>query len=169
MNKNQWTNVVSVMRLKWPNFHWSQEQIISAFDDLKGFDARHIESAIERSFKAGDEFAPNPSVIYASAAEVLRYEHSDDDVPQFEGKGYTLRDYLKEINCESFAQAMYESGRRRQLSGTKQKFETIDYSKEWFDGGKESYAEQNANGGIGMSSGLFKIVNKLEGEKNGIS
>ena len=75
MNKNQWTNVVSVMRLKWPNFHWSQEQIISAFDDLKGFDARHIESAIERSFKAGDEFAPNPSVIYASAAEVLRYEN----------------------------------------------------------------------------------------------
>ena len=169
VNKDQYANVIKVMKLKWPNFHWDNDTVISAFDDLKGFDVRHIESAVERSFKAGDDFAPNPSKIYASAAEILRYEMTDDDVPQFEGKRYSLQDYLKEINCESFAQAMYESGRKRQLSGTKEKYETIDYSKEWFDGGKESYAEQSADGGIGMSSKLFKIVNDIGGDKNGIS
>lgn len=169
MNKNQWANVVNVMKLKWPNFHWTQEQAISAFDELKGFDIRHIESAVERSFRAGDDFAPNPSKIYASAAEILRYETTDQEVPQFEGKKYSLDDYLKEINCESFAHAMYESGRSRQQQGRKEKFETIDYSKEWFNGGKESYAEQcTEKGGIGFSSGLFKVKNKL-GENNGVA
>jgi hypothetical protein len=162
MNKNQWANCVNFMKLKWPNFHWTDEQAISAFDELKGFDIRHIEGAIERSFKAGDEFVPNPSKIYASASEIMRYEYTDHEVPQFEGKKYSLNDYLKEIGCESFAHAMYESGKKRQLQGTKAKYETIDYSKEWFDGGKESYAKQCAEeGGIGFSSGLFKVKNKL--------
>ena len=74
MTAKEWQQTVRVMKLKWPNFHWSDDQVKSAYDSLKGIDVRFVERAIEQAFKSGADFAPNASNIYASAMAVS-YTH----------------------------------------------------------------------------------------------
>ena len=72
MTGEQWQQTVRVMKLKWPNFHWTNEQVKSAYESLKDIEIAFIEKAIEQSFKAGTDFAPNPSSIYATSMEIQR-------------------------------------------------------------------------------------------------
>ena len=138
MTTDEWINIVRIMRLKWPNMTWTNDTVKAAFQDLKVLQTLYVEQAIERSFKSGAEFPPNPSQIYSTAMEIQRYSFQEE-VPQLEEKGISLKDYLSMMGYESFEHAMYESGRKRQINGTKEKFETFDYSAEWNNGGKENY------------------------------
>ena len=45
MTKEQWQQTVRVMKLKWPNFHWSNDQVKSAYDSLKDIDVAFVEKA----------------------------------------------------------------------------------------------------------------------------
>jgi len=141
MTTDEWVNIVRIMRLKWPNMTWTNDTVKAAFEDLKKIQTVYVEQAIERSFKSGAEFPPNPSNIYSTAMEIQRYTYQED-LPKLEEPGISLKEYLEMMGYESFEHAMYEAGRKRQLSGKKLKFETIDYSKEWNNGGKDNYRRQ---------------------------
>tara|TARA_R100000278_G_scaffold122496_2_gene108848 strand:- start:533 stop:1027 length:495 start_codon:yes stop_codon:yes gene_type:complete len=160
MTASEWANCVNVMRLKWTNFHWDEETIKSVYNDLKGIHIKYVEKAIEQFFKKGTEFPPNPSQIYSTATEIMRYDMTNTDQPQIEYKGISLREFLKLKGWESVAEGMYHFGRARQLKGIKEVYETFDYSKEWNDGGKEAYIEHTGMG----SSGLIKTLEQLDRE-----
>jgi hypothetical protein len=142
MTSDEWVNIVRIMRLKWPNMNWGNETVKAAFEDLQNIGTIYVEKAIEQSFKSGAEFPPNPSKIYSSAMEIMRHSYIDEDMPKLEEPGMKLRDYLKMMNYESFTHAMFEAGRKRFLAGKSEVFEDFDYSKEWFEGGKEEYLEK---------------------------
>ena len=91
MTASEWANCVNVMRLKWTNFHWDEETIKSVYNDLKGIHIKYVEKAIEQFFKKGTEFPPNPSQIYSTATEIMRYDMTNTDQPQIEYKGISLR------------------------------------------------------------------------------
>ncbi len=133
MTAKEWQQTVRVMKLKWPNFHWSDDQIKSAYDSLKTIDVRFVERAIEQSFKSGVDFAPNASNIYASAMEIQRYEWNDPNVEQLQSPKGSLKDYLLSNGYESFVHAMYESCKKRFENGTQEPYEidSYDYTKSW--------------------------------------
>jgi len=162
MTKEQWAYMVKVMKLKWPNFHWTDEQVISAYGDLKGIDPKFVEKSIEQYFKGGNDFAPNPSNIYSTAMEIMRYDMSDRDeqLPAPEYSDYTLNRWLQENNYESVAHAMYNFARKRFLNGTSWKCETFDYSEPW-EKSKESYL-QTFGGGIGRLTRVIRDIDKVE-------
>ena len=133
MTAKEWQQAVRVMKLKWPNFHWSDDQVKSAYDSLKGIDVRFVERAIEQAFKSGADFAPNASNIYASAMEIQRYEWNDPNVAQLQSPKGSLKDYLLSNGYESFVHAMYESCKKRFENGTQEPYEvdSYDYTKSW--------------------------------------
>jgi hypothetical protein len=155
MTSDEWVNIVRIMRLKWPNMNWENDTVKAAFEDLQGIQTVFVEKAIEQSFKSGAEFPPNPSKIYSSAMEIMRHSYIDQEMPKLEEPGMKLRDFLKMHNYESFTHAMFEAGRRRFLAGKSLKFEDFDYSKEWFEGGKEEYFERFGLAGKKMSQAFI--------------
>jgi len=162
----EWQQTVRIMKLKWPNFHWSDDQVKSAYDSLKGIQIQFVEKAIEQSFKSGTEFAPNPSSIYATAMEIQRYEWNDPGTKRIEAPKGGLKDYLLSNGFESFVHAMYESAKKRYDTGTQEVYEvdTFDYSQTW-EQAKDTYASK-FNGKL-----LSKIFTEEEEEEeaNGIS
>lgn len=167
MTANEWTQIVHVMRLKWPNFNWEDDTIKSVYNELKSIDARYVEKSIEQKFKAGTQFPPNPSEIYASAMEIMRYDKSsDNEIPQIEEHSCTLQEYIQSQGWESVAEGMYHFGRERYLKGTQEKHEDFEYDLEWNKGGKEKYIERF---GMANSSLLRVMENISEEENNGVS
>ena len=152
MTKEQWQQTVRVMKLKWPNFHWSNDQVKSAYDSLKDIDVAFVEKAIEQSFKSGSDFAPNASNIYATAMEIQRYEWNDPTVKQLESPKGGLKDYLLANGYESFVHAMYMSCKKRFETNTQEKYEvdTYDYSLPW----EQVKADYSAKFG-GLMSKIF--------------
>tara|TARA_B100001250_G_C19813442_1_gene796954 strand:+ start:211 stop:708 length:498 start_codon:yes stop_codon:yes gene_type:complete len=165
MTGKEWQQTVRVMKLKWPNFHWSDDQVKSAYDSLKEIPVQFVEKAIEQSFKSGEDFAPNASNIYATAMEIQRYEWNDPSVKQIEAPKGGLKDYLLSNNYESFAHAMFESAKKRFDTGTQEIYEvdTFDYDRTWEEA-KNDYLQM-------FNSGLMTKVftEEEEEEANGIS
>lgn len=163
MTAKEWQQTVRVMKLKWPNFHWSDDQVKSAYDSLKEIDVRFVERAIEQSFKSGVDFAPNASNIYASAMEIQRYEWNDPGVPQLQSPKGSLKDYLLSNGYESFIHAMYESCKKRFENGKQEPYEvdTYDYTKSWQEV-KADYSQKY--GGL-----MTKIFTDEEEVEDGVS
>ena len=155
------------MKLKWPNFHWTDEQVKSAYDSLKGINVAFVEKAIEQSFKSGADFAPNPSNIYATAMEIQRYEWNDPSVKRLEAPKGGLKDYLLSNGYESLAHAMYESAKKRFDTGTQEKYEvdTFDYSQTW----EEAKPEYSQMFGGNLINKIFAEEEQEEEEANGVS
>jgi hypothetical protein len=164
MTGEQWQQTVRVMKLKWPNFHWSNEQVKSAYDSLKEIEISFIEKAIEQSFKSGEDFAPNASNIYATAMEIQRYEWNDPTVAALPAPKGGLREYLLSNGFESFTHAMYESAKKRFDEGKQEVYEvdTFDFTKTWEEA-KQDYSQKY--GGSLMN----KIFTKEEEVTNGVS
>ena len=163
MTATEWQHIVRIMKLKWPNFHWTDDQIKSAYNDLKKIDTGFIEKAIEQSFKSGADFAPNPSNIYATAMEIQRYEFNDPTVERLEAPKGSLKDYLLANGYESFIHAMYESAKKRFDEGKQEPYEvdTFDFNKTW----KEAKADYSQKyGGL-----MTKIFSTEEEVNNGVS
>jgi len=166
MTANEWTQIVHVMKLKWPNFNWTDETIKNVYNDLKGIDARYIEKSIEQSFRSGANFPPNPSQIFSSAMEIQRYDLSVEDQPRLELTSCSLRDYLSSQGWESVAGGMYHFGRQRYLNKKQLACEEFEYDLEWNNGGKEKYINEF---GIANNS-LTKVMERVgEEESNGVS
>ena len=161
MTKEQWQQTVRVMKLKWPNFNWSNDQIKSAYDSLKEIDVKYIEKSIEQSFKSGADFPPNASNIYATAMEIQRYEWNDQKMAGLDAPQGTLHDYLLANDYESVAHAMYESAKSRYDTNTQEVYEIgkFDYSQDWEEA-KSTYAEN-------MSGFLTKLF--IEEVEDGVS
>ena len=163
MTKEQWQQTVRVMKLKWPNFHWSNDQIKSAYDSLKDIDVLFVEKAIEQSFKSGADFAPNASNIYATAMEIQRYEWNDPSVKQLESPKGGLKDYLLANEYESFVHAMYMSCKKRFENNTLEKYEIgiFDFSQSW----EQAKADYSAK----YSGLMTKIFTYKEEVQDGVS
>jgi len=166
MTANEWTQIVHVMKLKWPNFNWTDDTIKNVYNDLKGISATYVEKAIEQSFKSGANFPPNPSQIFSSAMEIQRYDLSVEDVPRLEQHSCSLQEYIESQGWESVAEGMYHFGRERYLKGTQEKHEDFEYDLEWHNGGKEKYIEK-----FGMAnSTLTRVMERVsEEDSNGVS
>jgi hypothetical protein len=164
MTGEQWQQTVRVMKLKWPNFHWTNEQVKSAYESLKDIEIAFIEKAIEQSFKAGTDFAPNPSSIYATSMEIQRYEWNDPSVQQLPAPKGGLKEYLLANEFESFVHAMYDFAQKRFQNGTQEKYEvgTFDYTKSWEEA-KANYSDRFGNGVIN------KIFTQQEEVNDGVS
>jgi len=164
MTGEQWQQTVRVMKLKWPNFHWTNEQVKSAYDSLKDIEINFVEKAIEQSFKSGNDFAPNPSSIYATAMEIQRYEWNDPSVQQLPAPKGGLKEYLLSNNYESFAHAMYDFAKKRFDNGSQEKYEvnTFDYTKTW----EQAKAEYSSMFGNGIITKIFTIEEEVN---NGVS
>ena len=159
MTATEWQHIVRVMKLKWPNFHWTDDQVKSAYNDLKKIDTMFVEKAIEQSFKAGSDFAPNPSNIYSTAMEIQRYEFNDASVPRLEAPKGGLKDYLLANGYESFVHAMYESAKKRFDEGKQEVYEvdTFDYTQTWI----EAKADYSQKYGGGIMSKIFTIEEEV--------
>mgnify|MGYP001160924230 FL=1 len=164
MTKDQWASCVQVMKLKWPNFSWQNDTIISAYESLKNIEIYYIERSIEQSFKSGADFPPSPSNIYANAMEIARYDIQESPALPME-RGIKLNDYLSSMNYESFAHAMFEVSRKRFLAGKSETHEDFDYTKEWSNGGKEEWLAHS-----GLAAAKFsQVLENIEEDNNGIS
>ena len=155
MTATEWQHIVRVMKLKWPNFHWTDDQIKSAYNDLKKIETGFVEKAIEQSFKSGSDFAPNPSNIYATAMEIQRYEFNDPTVARLEAPKGGLKDYLL---ANGFEHAMYESAKKRFDEGKQEPYEvdTFDFTKTW----KEAKADYSQKYG-GLMTKIFSIEEEV--------
>ncbi len=78
MTREQWLEIVDWVTDRFPNKPWVAEQGLAYYEDLKGYDATDVWTALHAFYEQGQAFAPNGSQLLARTQEASRQSARDD-------------------------------------------------------------------------------------------
>lgn len=141
---NDWKEACNWIKLRWGRCAWEDD--VALWEDAKFFCARELWGGLNALLSKGSEFPPNFAELTKAIGE-YRQHHLQNDLNEYQRKQLgspkgSLKDYLNQIQAESFRHACYMKTQDRAKKGQLLKYEDSEAYDQWtmdWSKAKETY------------------------------